>query len=412
MLNTIELFAGTGGLLDGFEKTNRIKLLSAVEWEKAQVNNLINRLEKKHNILNASELVLNFDIQRVEELFEGWKNDIVYGSNKGLDKIVGNQVVDIISGGPPCQAYSSAGRIRDKDGMKNDYRNFLFESYLKVVERYKPKLIVFENVEGMLSAIPTGERITDLIRKGFNKIGYEITDDLRNNALLDLSEFGVPQKRKRLIIIGIRRDNPDFDYQESLNLFYSNFIDKIKVSDKKTVRDAISDLPPIYPLETQKKRLSHRNDNNINGHSSRFHSERDQNIFYTLAKDIQNNSLKYITTESLKQLYFEETGKKSNVHKYHVLRWDKPSNTIPAHLKKDGLRHIHPDPDQKRTITVREAARLQTFDDDFEFISPMGSSFEMIGNAVPPLFAEKLGHLIVDYYNDILKSERKKASLV
>ena len=89
-------------------------------------------------------------------------------------------------------------------------------------------------------------------------------------------------------------------------------------------------------------------------------------------------------------MYFEITGKNTNVHKYHVLKWDKPSTTITAHLYKDGLRHIHPDSKQARSITVREAARLQSFDDDFDFIGPMGDQFKMIGNAVPPLFAKAI----------------------
>ena len=100
----------------------------------------------------------------------------------------------------------------------------------------------------------------------------------------------------------------------------------------------------------------------------------------------------------MKELYYQQTGKKSNVHKYHVLNWDNPSTTIPAHLKKDGLRHIHPDPNQQRSITVREAARIQTFDDDFLFNESMGASFEMIGNAVPPYFARKLGLAISQLY--------------
>ena len=119
-----------------------------------------------------------------------------------------------------------------------------------------------------------------------------------------------------------------------------------------------------------------------------------------MAKDIRDGTNKFSTTQSLKKLYKEKTGKDSNVHKYHVLRWDKPSTTIPAHLKKDGLRHIHPDPEQKRSITVREAARIQTFDDDFLFNESMGKSFEMIGNAVPPYFAKKLGDAIYYLYNE------------
>ncbi len=396
-LNNIELFAGVGGLLDGFEKTKHFNLLAAVEWLKPQCNTLSKRLKSKYK-LNTNKLVLNFDIQRSKELFEGW-NDNEYGKNKGMDYLIGDQSVDVISGGPPCQAYSLAGRIRDKDGMKNDYRNFLFESYIKVVDHYRPKIIVFENVEGILSAAPDGELIVNKIRKGFNSVGYEIVDDLRKYALLDLVNFGVPQHRKRVIIVGLRRDDDSIDYQKILHNFYSNILPKYK-EPTKTVRDAIGDLPKLYPLVKPEKRQSHQNNSNINGHFSRFHSLRDQEIFYILAKDIKDGTNKFSTTQSLKKLYKEKTGKDSNVHKYHVLRWDKPSTTIPAHLKKDGLRHIHPDPEQKRSITVREAARIQTFDDDFLFNESMGKSFEMIGNAVPPYFAKKLGDAIYYLYNE------------
>ncbi|EGQ2934730.1 DNA cytosine methyltransferase, partial [Staphylococcus pseudintermedius] len=161
-LNTLELFAGMGGLIDGLEQSNNINLLAAVEWAKPQVNTLIDRLLNKYNFKDAHQKVLHFDIQRTEELIEGWQNDDVYSSGIGLKHTIKNEKVDIISGGPPCQAYSIAGRIRDKDGMKNDYRNFLFEAYIKIVDYFRPKVIIFENVEGILSAIPTGEKITDL----------------------------------------------------------------------------------------------------------------------------------------------------------------------------------------------------------------------------------------------------------
>ena len=248
------------------------------------------------------------------------------------------------------------------------------------------------------------KKITDLIKKGFSDIGYEIVDDLRNNALFDLSEFGVPQKRKRVIIIGIRRDNSSIDYQQILKEIY-DVIKKNGVEGTKTVRDVLSDLPPIYPVENPTRSHSYTNDSEINGHKSRFHSERDKKIFTMLAEDIENGTQKYTSTESLKDLYFEVTGKKSNVHKYFVLRWDEPSNTIPAHLKKDGLRHIHPDPKQSRSITVREAARLQTFDDDFKFEESQMSNYEMIGNAVPPYFAKKIGDLLPTIFGLINKKE-------
>lgn len=405
-LNTIELFAGAGGLLDGFKKAQKYNLVAAVEWLKPQVRTLRNRLKSKYNMGSlADEIVLNFDIQRSDELFHGW-DDVEYEPSSGLDQLVGKKKIDIICGGPPCQAYSIAGRVRDKDGMKNDYRNFLFEAYIRVVKQYNPKIIVFENVEGILSAIPTGEKITDLIRSAFSQIGYEIIDDLRTYALLDLSDFGVPQVRRRVIIVGIRKDKP-IDYQKILVRFYNEILEKYKVSKKLTVKDAIGDLPAIYPLKVPTKRIAYDNSNNINGHNSRYHSLRDQEIFNLLALDIEQNTNKFDSSDKLIQLYQEKTGKKTNVHKYHVLRWDKPSNTIPAHLKKDGLRHIHPDPLQKRSITVREAARLQTFDDDYEFNESQVANYEMIGNAVPPLFAEKLALGIFELYKIIQNEEQK-----
>jgi DNA (cytosine-5-)-methyltransferase len=405
-LNTIELFAGAGGLLDGFKKTQKYNLVAAVEWLKPQVRTLRNRLKSKYNMGSlADEIVLNFDIQRSDELFHGW-DDVEYEPSSGLDQLVGKKKIDIICGGPPCQAYSIAGRVRDKDGMKNDYRNFLFEAYIRVVKQYNPKIIVFENVEGILSAIPTGEKITDLIRSAFSQTGYEIIDDLRTYALLDLSDFGVPQVRRRVIIVGIRKDKP-IDYQKILVRFYNEILEKYKVSKKLTVKDAIGDLPAIYPLKVPTKRIAYDNSNNINGHNSRYHSPRDQEIFNLLALDIEQNTNKFDSSDKLIQLYQEKTGKKTNVHKYHVLRWDKPSNTIPAHLKKDGLRHIHPDPLQKRSITVREAARLQTFDDDYEFNESQVANYEMIGNAVPPLFAEKLALGIFELYKIIQNEEQK-----
>ena len=136
----------------------------------------------------------------------------------------------------------------------------------------------------------------------------------------------------------------------------------------------------------------------MKNHDPRYSSKRDIDIFKILTEDIEKKEFKYISTESLKELYTRFTGKESNIHKYHVLRWDEPSNTIPAHLNKDGLRHIHPDSKQARTITVREAARLQTFPDDYEFISNMSSNYKMIGNAVPPMMAK----IIAECINDLL----------
>ena len=134
-------------------------------------------------------------------------------------------------------------------------------------------------------------------------------------------------------------------------------------------------------------------------HEPRMHNERDIGIFKLLAKDISTGVEKYTSSRALIELYKEKTGKNSKFHKYNVIREDKPSNTIPAHLYKDGLRHIHPDPEQARSITVREAARLQTFDDDFEFFGSRGDQYKMIGNAVPPEFSKLIAQTIAEMLN-------------
>lgn len=397
-INFIDLFSGCGGLSEGFKKTGSYNMLAAVEWEKPQVKTLVHRLKTKWMYEDADKRVLHFDIQRFDELISGWSDDIKFGSHEGLDKLIGNQSVDLIIGGPPCQAYSLAGRIRDKNGMKDDYRNYLFESYMKMVRHYRPKLFVFENVPGILSAAPGGVPVPQLIAEDIERSGYHVVDDFRKYAQIDMTEYGVPQKRKRIIIVGIRKDLVESP-ENTLEYFYTTILPKYKTR-QKTVRDAIGDLPPLYPLSNDlmdtKKRMSHVINTEIPNHLPRYHNERDINIFRILTEDIESGSLAYVSTSKLKELYTEWTGKTSNVHKYYVLRWNETSNTIPAHLYKDGLRHIHPDPKQARSITVREAARLQTFPDDFEFICSAGDNYKMIGNAVPPLFSEKLSKAVLE----------------
>lgn len=405
-ISTIDLFAGCGGLTEGFESTGYYDTIACVEWDEAPCDNLRNRMLKKWNHPDAKDIVMRFDIQRTNELISGW-DDIKYGVSPGLDYYVNRSGggIDLIIGGPPCQSYSIAGRIRDKDGMKNDYRNYLFESYLKIVEHYKPKAFVFENVPGMLSARPGNgtKLVSQMIQEGFSKSGYALLKDLKR-AVVDFTEYGVPQNRRRVIILGLNKEVYGDNADALLEKFYSVILPSFKTLNRKTVWDAISDLDPLYPLDKATKGRSHSmpKESKIKNHTPCYSNSRDMEVFRVLAQDIESGKNEYISTDSLKNLYTEVTGKTSNVYKYHVIRWDEPSNTIPAHLNKDGLRHIHPDSKQSRTITVREAARLQTFPDDYEFISGMSLNYKMIGNAVPPLMAQKIA---LSIYNLLFKEE-------
>jgi DNA (cytosine-5)-methyltransferase 1 len=266
----IDFFSGCGGLSEGFNASNKFEGLAHVEWELPMVNTLRNRLIKKwnHTEESAFKKVIHFDIQKTSELFYGnWSSESInlFGKtnhsliiNNGIKGLIGKKKVDLIIGGPPCQAYSLVGRAQDKNSMQNDYRNFLFESFVKVVEDFTPKIFVFENVPGLLSACPGGIKITNRIFSAFEKIGYEIRKpELFKNSLYSSSDFGVPQNRNRIIIIGIKHNS-----KLKLEEIYYN-IDKLKCKEKtKTVKDAIKKLPKYIPKnikEVESKKIeSHK----------------------------------------------------------------------------------------------------------------------------------------------------------
>ena len=350
-----------------------------MEWDTASIKTLERNFSKEKST-QISPVFLHQDIRKYDEYLE-------HGSKGSLIEICENNGgIDGVIGGPPCQAYSMAGRVRDPNNMKNDYRNYLFEAYCKVLEETDPTFFVFENVPGLLSAKPNGVPITKEIESSFEASGY-YTGPISKDILYNLVDFGGPQKRSRVIIFGIKRSafiHPDLIVES----FHKNL--KSLFQEPSNVENAIGDLKALYPLESSQvtKRQSHESDSSDYMHVSRFHNPRDMSIFKLLAMDAISQSPKYLTTKALKDLYFEKVGKKTAVHKYYVLRRNEPSNLIPAHLYKDGLRHIHPDPEQARSITAREAARLQTFPDNHIFEGSRTDWYRMIGNAVPPLMSE------------------------
>lgn len=398
--NCIDLFAGAGGLSLGFMDSNRFNILAHIEWEKPMINTLRNDLIKRFDVSldEAKKRVIRFDIQKTDELIHGsWNDETLKNyapcndkaiSISGLNGLIGNNNIDIIIGGPPCQAYSISGRAQDKHSMKYDYRNYLFESFAKIVDYYKPKCFVFENVPGMLSAKPGGKLVTHRIYEAFSKIGYEIKNPSDMKQIIYSSdEYKVPQNRKRVIIFGVYKNK-----KKQLDDFYIN-LDNLKSNKQPlSVKDAIGNLPKFrplkIPLKVGNKNIAHKliEENNFTQHFPRYNNLRDLKAMEFWVK----NNMNYASTQKKLDFYTKITGKISNHNKYRNLEWDKPSPTLVSHLQKDGFMFIHPDYEQNRSITIREAAILQSFPNDFEFIGSLGACYKMIGNAVPVNFAKNV----------------------
>ena len=401
----IDLFAGAGGLSEGFHETGRFDFIAHVEWERPMVDTLRNNLIRRwgYSKEEAFKRVICFDVQKTDELFSGnWSDDTKnhyedYNSSfvveNGLDGLVNNHKVDVIIGGPPCQAFSLAGRAQDPHSMKDDYRNFLFESFVKIVDRYKPSVFVFENVPGMLSACPGEVKVIDRICNAFDSIGYEIRNPKdMSKSIYCASDFGVPQDRNRVIIFGVNKS-----YCKSCEDFYAS-LDMLKMQGPhKTVKDAIGSMPKFRPLEKPYKvggkNVSHEliGNKHIPLHEARYHNKRDIEVFRKWISENMNS----LPNDDKLAFYYEVSGKKTNHNKYRSLEWDKPSPTIVSHLYKDGLMFIHPDIKQLRSITMREAALLQSFPIDYEFVGSNAYCFKMIGNAVPVLFAKSIAESVV-----------------
>lgn len=403
----IDLFAGCGGLSEGFLETGRFTSLGHVEWEKPMVDTLRHRLVSKWGLSEeqAKQNVILFDIQKTDELINGkWKKESIekYGNynhpsvmKKGLKGLVGKKKVDLVIGGPPCQAYSIHGRATDKNSMQDDYRNYLFESFVKVVKAFKPEIFVFENVAGILSAKPGGRHVTERIFEAFQEAGYEIrTPAGLANSIYNAVDFSVPQNRPRVIILGVKKGSKYF-----LDDLYSAISRQRNGLKPKTVRDAIYDLPHIYPLskpiKVGRQNVSHKvekPDPMITQHEPRYHAQREVRVF----KLWVSRNMNHISQQEKIAFYRKITGHDTLYAKYKNLEWDKPSHTIVAHLSKDGYMFIHPDAEQARSITIREAAILMSFPLDFEFLGSTAYCFKMIGNAVPVLLAKNIAEGIAN----------------
>lgn len=380
----IDLFAGAGGFAEGFYQEN-FKALSHIEFDSYACETLKERMKFYNYPKKEIEKIRSTDItdEKIIDIIEDGVN---------------NNSVDVIIGGPPCQSFSSQGKARDPNGMKCDPRNYLYESYIKILNHFKPKFFVFENVSGILSTKINGKSIIDSIFKDMKK-NYKIIED-KNTIVLNAVDFGVPQERKRVIIIGVRKD-----LNIGVSSIYKDLFDIAKNEEVVTVHDAISDLPKLYPGEGKEiikhkpkkvsKYLSKIRNNNIDTlhhHIARNHNELDKKRYELMSKN----------KWTLRELYENEPSlihptKRLFNNSYVVQHFDKPSKTIIAHLYKDGNQFIHPDHTQERTLTPREAARIQSFPDDFIFPCSKTQQYKQIGNAVPPLLSKHIASVLKNY---------------
>lgn len=393
----IDLFAGCGGFSEGFYKEG-FKSLVHVDFDESACLTLKERM-KHYNYpqVKIEESVICGDLTK-EEI------------NVKIEKVIGNSKVDVLVGGPPCQSFSTVGRAQDPNSMKNDPRNYLFQNYLNILEKHMPKVFVFENVSGLLSAKPNGKLIFPEIINEMSK-HYNVCED-RETILLNSVHYGVPQIRKRVIIIGVRKDlkfKAKDIYDDIEKTHYSPEMESKGIKDglKKyvTVKDAILDLPKLFPGEgfnemifKPKKtnpyleKIRNSNFNMLYNHEARKHNDDDRERYHLLSKN--EWQLKHLA-EIRPDLVHHDPQHFGN--RYTVQKSNLPGTTVVAHLHKDGNLFIHPDHKQERTFTVREAARIQSFPDDFIFMGSKTNQFKQVGNAVPPLMAQQIAKAIKKY---------------
>lgn len=409
-LNYIDLFAGASALSEGFKQLN-FNPVAHIEMDTEACLTIKTR-EAYHHLKENNKLDIYYDytsgnITR-ELLYKQLplengntviNTEISDSSLKSIFKTIetnlkrtANSELDLIVGGPPCQAYSLIGR--HGVDWENDHRLKLYVQYGRFLKEFKPKAFVFENVPGIYSA-NNGSHFTHL-KKYFRKLGYEIDD-----RILNAKDYGVLQNRRRVIIVGWRKDI-QFSFPE-LKPIVHNY----------TVEDIFSDLSPLTPGQVINKGKYRKQPSEYlkqfdlsNGvdfytqHISRPHNSNDLKIYKIAIQkwEDENKRLKY--TDIPEKLRTQKNTD-SFLDRFKVVDGKGISHTVVAHISKDGHYYIHPSINQCRSISVREAARIQSFPDNFFFEGSRTAAFRQIGNAVPPLLSLAIANGIKKQFQKI-----------
>lgn len=410
-MRILDLFAGAGGLSEGFVQEG-FEVIAKIEKSKpacetlitrncyyflkdtldfSQYENYIKGLIDKQTLIHYAKKY-GFDENTIINLEIGEKTiDLAIEKVK---KLLNNQNLDGIIGGPPCQAYSLIGRSANDKKKKNDKRIYLYEYYIKFLNEFSPSFFIFENVKGLLSFKDIDNKLLlPKIIKAFENCGYHI-----DYKLLDASKFGIPQKRERLFIYGYKHEQIDFFRQ-----FENEYVD---TDFAITINQLFLDLPKIKagqnyvsfnylltPIEYLSNTLIRPIEWGIlTQHLSRPNNENDLKIYKIISENKQKGI--NILYSKLPQELVKHNNTISFLDRFKALNGNSISHTIVAHIAKDGHYYIHPDSEQNRSISVREAARIQTFPDSFYFETSRTAAYTQIGNAVPPLLARKLANKI------------------
>ena len=310
---------------------------------------------------------------------------------------------DIALAGPPCQGFSFVGMktkkalsFQKKYDPATDPRNYLPLEISRVAVQLKPKLIIIENVPAMKTHIVSHNgdyiRITGVLREQLEDAGYIVSEPFNLNSY----ELGISQRRERTFIVA------SLDYELNAHEFDRIHQQVIKRETRKNLEQIISDLK-THPVSTARQKIL----TSVPDHISRTPNSDDLKIIRNLKQGENYASLIERMPEVLEGRNHKIYKTLSFKDKFYRLRWDEPSRTIVAHLQKDGNSYIHPS--LNRSVSVREAARIQSFPDSFTFGIPMSPAYRLVGNAVPPL----MGKFLVEVFSRItgLLNERTANTL-
>lgn len=345
----LDLFCGAGGFSKGFDEVKEFETVEGTDFNKAALETF------KYNFPNA-------------EIVSG---DIT--SDDVKDKIISiakEKKVNMVIGGPPCQGFSNKGK---KLGLK-DPRNFLFLEYLDIISKLSPEIFVIENVKTILTA--ANGYFLEQIKQKISDLGYYM-----DYNVMKAIDFGVPQKRERAIIVACKN--------KKINL------SQFEIKKHTTVREAISDLD--YLNSGEGKMVSEYQNKPLSRYQQEMRKNSNGKLYNHIAtshSDATIQKLKMIPPEKGKEYLPKELwGNQKFKTTWGRLKWDSQSPTIDTRFDTPS-NGTNTHPVLNRTITPREAARIQSFPDDFVFIGKKSAITKQIGNAVPPLMAKSIAELI------------------